>query len=102
MKLAMSFILNTRRAFTKLLAISETSIKIRVRLIGTLFVIFLTSAVICKEGLLHGNEIVQYLQNCKTITLAKTILESLHKVLQGSRKETNSTVFKGRSILGYF
>ena len=32
---------------------------------GTLFVIVFTSAVICKQRLFHGNEIVQYLQNYK-------------------------------------
>ena len=55
------FISSTRRIFTKLLAAFESSIKIKVRLHGTLFVILFTSAVIYKQRLLHGNKIVQYL-----------------------------------------
>ena len=61
MKLATFFISITRRIFTKLLAISESSIKIRVRLHWTFVVILLTSAVICEQRLLQGSEIVQYL-----------------------------------------
>ena len=65
MKLATFFILSTTHIFTKLLTVSESSIKIEVRSDLTLFVILLISAVICKQKLLDGNEIVQYLQNCK-------------------------------------
>ena len=52
---------STRRIFKRLLGVSESSIKIKVRLQWALFVTLL----ICKERLLHGNEIVQYLQNYK-------------------------------------
>ena len=62
----MFFILRTRHIFRKLLSVSESSIKIKVRLHWALFLIFLTSAVICKQRLLHRNELVQYLQNCKS------------------------------------
>ena len=48
MKLATFFISITRRIFTKLLAISESSVKIKVRLHWTFVVILLTSAVICE------------------------------------------------------
>ena len=48
MKLAASFILGTRCIFTKQLAISETSIKIKVRLHETLFLILLNTTVIYK------------------------------------------------------
>ena len=65
MKLARFFISNTRRIFTKLLALFESSIKIKVKLDLTLFGVLLTSAAICKQKLLHGNELVQYLENCK-------------------------------------
>ena len=82
MKLAILFISTTRCIFTKLLDVSESSIKIKVRSDQTLFVILLTLAVICKQRLLDRNEIVQYLHNSKLITLAKIILESLYKVLQ--------------------
>ena len=55
------FISSTRRIFTKLLAVSESSIKMKVRSHWTLFVILLTSAVICKQKRLPGNEIAHYL-----------------------------------------
>ena len=47
------------------LALSEILIKIKIMVYVTLFVILLTSAVICKQRFLYGNEIVQYLQNRK-------------------------------------
>ena len=65
MKLATFFISITRRIFTKVLGISESSIRIKVNSHWKLFVIFFTAAVICKQRILHGNEIVRYLQNCK-------------------------------------
>ena len=63
MKLATFFISSTRDILKKLLAVPESSIKIKAKLPLTLFVILLTSAVICKQRLLYDNEIVQYLQN---------------------------------------
>ena len=65
MKLATFFISSTRRIFKELLAVPESSIKMKAKLQLTLFVILFTSAVICKQRLLDDNEIVQYLQNCK-------------------------------------
>ena len=65
MKLKTFFISSTRCIFTKLLGISESSIEIKVRSHRTLFVISFASAFICKQRLLHRNEIVQYLENCK-------------------------------------
>ena len=44
---------------------------LKVRSHWTLFVILLTSAAICKQKFLHGNEIVQYLQNCKCKNVAR-------------------------------
>ena len=58
MKLATFFMFSTRHTFTKLLAVSESSKKITVRLNGTLFIILLNSAVICKQLFLYGNEIM--------------------------------------------
>ena len=51
-------ILEYKTYFTKILAVAESSIKIKVRLHWTLFVILLTSTVICKQRLLHENEII--------------------------------------------
>ena len=65
MKLTTFFITRTRRILTKLFGVSESPIKIKIRSLGTLFVILLTAAVICKQSLLHENDIMQYLQNCK-------------------------------------
>ena len=44
---------------------SERTFKIKVRLRWTAFEILLTSAIICIQRVLHGNEIVRYLQNYK-------------------------------------
>ena len=44
---------------------SERTFKIKVRLTWTVLEILLTSAIICIEKVLHGDEIVQYLQNYK-------------------------------------
>ena len=65
MKIEAFFISSTRRIFTELLSVVESSIKIKVRSHGTLFITLLILAVIWKERILHGNEIVEYLQNCK-------------------------------------
>ena len=65
MKISTFFISSARGIFTKLLAVSESSMKIKVRFHWTRFMILLTSAVIWKQILLQGNEIVQYLQNSK-------------------------------------
>ena len=54
----------------------------------TPFVNLLTSSVMCKQKLLHKNEIVQYLQIANATTLVKTILESLYKVPQCSQEGT--------------
>ena len=62
MKLATFFISSTVGIFTKLLGVSESSIKIKVRLRWTLFVILFISAVTCKHRRLHGSEIVEHLQ----------------------------------------
>ena len=64
MKLAMFFLSSTKLIFTKLLSFSESSIKIKVRLTLGTFPNF-TSAVICKQRLLNGIKIMQYLQNFK-------------------------------------
>ena len=53
------------RNFSKLLAISESSLKEILGYIRLFFVILLTLAIICKQILLHENEILQYLQDCK-------------------------------------
>ena len=71
MKLVTFFISSTGRIFTKPLPFSEISIKIKVRSYGTLFVILLTSAVICKQRPMRGIKIVQYLQNCKCYNVSQ-------------------------------
>ena len=44
---------------------SERTFKIKLRLRWTAFQILITSAIICIQSVLHGNEIVQYIQNYK-------------------------------------
>ena len=71
MKLTTFIFPRIRRIFTKLSAVSQSSIKIKVRSIWILLVILLTLAVIYKQRLLHGNEIVQYPQNCKFFSVGQ-------------------------------
>ena len=65
MKIATFFVSSSRRIFTKLLSVSESSIKIEFRSHHTLFLILLTPAVTCKERLFYGNNTVQHVQNCQ-------------------------------------
>ena len=88
MKLATSFISRIRSILIKLLGLSESSAKINVRSHWTLFVIFLTSAVVCKKRHLHRNQILQYLQNCKCYNAGQDHFRKPYKVLQDSSKET--------------
>ena len=55
---------------------SKRTFNIKVRSRWTVFKISLTSAVICIERVLHGEEIIQYLQNYKR-----------HEVDQGHSKK---------------
>ena len=95
MKLAVLFISSTNRIFTKLLKVSESSIKIKVRSHLTLFLF-----LFAKQRLLYGNDTVQYLSYAMTLT--KTILERPHEELQGCYHWNTRTMFIGRLILGYF
>ena len=69
--------MRTRRIFRKLFSVFESTIKIKVRLHWTLFLILITSAVICKQRLLYGNGIVQCLQNCKCYSVDQDHFETL-------------------------
>ena len=88
MKLTTFFISRTERIDIKTINISESTFKIKEISTWTLFKILLTSAVICKQRLLHENEIVQYLQNKNSKTLIKVILESPYKLQQTPSKTT--------------
>ena len=61
-ELETTLILSTRPIFTKLKCFWKFN---KNEVSATLFFILFTSAVICKLKLLHGSEIVQYLQNFK-------------------------------------
>ena len=65
---------------------SERTFKIKVGLRRIAFEILLMSTIICIQRVLHGNEIVQYLQNYKVTNLAKVIQESSYRVLQVTSK----------------
>ena len=72
MKLTTFLISKTRRIFTKLLAVSESAIKIKARSHGTISIILLTSAVIFKQNYYFKlNGIVQHFQNCKCYNVAQ-------------------------------
>ena len=79
------FFSSTRRRLTKLLTVSESSIKLKFRSDLKLFVIFLISAVYLQT------KTFWWKRNCAipsklNITLAKAVLEGPYKVLQGSWK----------------
>ena len=91
MKRLTFFISSTICIFTKLLDVSESSIKIKVRSHGALSVIWFTSTVICKKTLLHRNEIVYYLQNCKYYSVVQ---DHLRKPLQTSARFIKRSPFE--------
>lgn len=106
MKLAKFCISSTRRISTKLLAISESSTKINIRLHLTLTVILFTSAVICKQRLLLENETVPYLENCKCYDVNqgqfRKLVQSPTNVITYDYHKTIRTFFTGRSIFNFF
>ena len=65
MKLTIFSISRTKQIYVTTLTVSETTFKIKAISPRKLFEILLTYTVICKQKLLHGNNIVQYLQNYK-------------------------------------
>ena len=65
MKLTTFFISKTKQIYAKTLTIPESAFEIKTMLPWIIFEILLTSAVICKQRVLHENETVQYLQNYK-------------------------------------
>ena len=78
---------------------SERTFKIKVRLRWTAFDILLTSAIICIQRVLHGNKIVQYLQNYKRHEsgkghLRKPLLSSA-SYIQIENTKTIRLIFKG-------
>ena len=78
----------TASLFTNLLAVSESSIKIKLRLHCTFFIILLTAAVIYKERFCVETRLCNIIKAANSITLVNTILESTYKVLQNLWKET--------------
>ena len=105
-KLTTFFIPATGDIYTKLLTFAESSRKIKVTLLWTLFVILLTSAVVYKQRLFCIEKRFCYVfKTTNAMTLTETILENNYKVLQRSwiknRLETASEIFKGHSILCY-
>ena len=61
-----TFIISTLRdIYTKLLTFSKRSAKEKVISRWVILVILLTSAVICKQRLVHGNDTVKYFQHYK-------------------------------------
>ena len=65
MKLTTFFISKAKQIYATILTVPESVFKIKTMLHWILFEILRTSTVICKQGFLHENEFVQYLQNYK-------------------------------------
>ena len=78
MKLITFFISRTKQIYAKTLTVSESAFKMKVMSPWTLFELLLTSAVICKQRLLHEN----IFKTKNTETLIKAISESPNKLLQ--------------------
>ena len=78
---------------------SERTFKIKVRLRWTAFEILLTSAIICIQRVLHGKEIVQYLQNYKRHEFdqghSRKLLQSSTSYIQIENTKTIRLLFKG-------
>ena len=74
---------------------SKKTFKVKVRLRGTVFKILFTSAVIWIWRILHGNEIVQYLQNFKRHKFdqghSRKLLESSTNYIQ--IENTKTTIY---------
>ena len=101
----MFFISSTKFIFTKLLSVSERLIKIKIRSQWALFSILLPSAVIHKQWLSYGNEILQYLQNCKCYNVEQDhFRKPLWRCTSFVKRylQRICTIFKNRSILGCF
>lgn len=60
MKVATFFISRTKQNYKTFLTASESTLKINIIIVWTPFEILVTSAVICKQKLLHKKEIVLY------------------------------------------
>ena len=65
MKLTTFLISRTKQIHATTISVFESTFKIKVISVLTLSEILLMSAVICKQRILHENEIVQDLQNYK-------------------------------------
>ena len=63
MKLTTFLVSRTKQIHAKTISVFESTFKIKVISVLTLSEILLVSAVICKQRILHENEIVQDLQN---------------------------------------
>ena len=65
MKLTKFVISENKQIYVKTLTVFERTFKMKVMSAWTFFELWLTSAVISTQRLLHKNEIAQYIQNFK-------------------------------------
>ena len=84
MKLTTLSISTTGDIDPKLLRFSESSVKIKVKSHRTFFVIFLTSAVICKQRFYLESKLHNIFKTRNAIEVTKTILESTYTLVQSS------------------
>ena len=106
MKLTTFFISKTKQIYAEILTVPESIFQIKAMLPRILFEILITSAVICKERLLHENEIVQYLQNYKYQDINqghfRKLLQASTNAIKIDCPTTAHTFFTGCSVLSYF
>ena len=89
-KLTIFFILTTGDLYIKQSTFSECSLKIKVWWPWMFFVVLVTSAVICKQNLLHGNWFFNIFKTTNPMMVVENMSESTYEVLQISWKRTTS------------
>ena len=86
MKMTTYFFSSTRCIFIKLLNVSESSIKVKVKSEWTPLVSLITLAVICKQNVCMERWLCNLFKIVNAITLTKTILESPYKLYKVHKK----------------
>ena len=104
MKLTTFFISKTKQIYTKTFTVPERAFEIKAMLPWILFKILFTSAFICKQRLLHVNDIVQYPQYYKDVDhglLINSLQTSTH-AMKDDCPTTAHAFLTGPSILNFF
>ena len=99
------YISRNKHSHTKIKTVSENLLKINVILRWKFFRILHMSSVICKQKLLHENEVLQYLYNYRYYVDKRHVRKSLQSSTKSIKiiyPNIACTFFTGHSIFGYF